>query len=72
MLLQSDIRKILKLGKKILLTFFLASFSISLGFIISFAIFHNLFDSNSWKAFGAFEWFMAWRDWKYGSNSRGH
>ena len=29
MLLQSDIRKILKLGKKILLTFFLASFSIS-------------------------------------------
>jgi len=53
MLLQSDIRKILKLGKKILLTFFLASFSISLGFIISFAIFHNLFDSNSWKAFGA-------------------
>ncbi len=53
MLLQSDIRKILKLGKKILLTFFLASFSISLGFIISFAIFHNYFEADSWKAFGA-------------------
>jgi len=53
MLLQSDIRKILKLGKKILLTFFLASFSISIGFIVSFMIFHNLFEPNSWKAFGA-------------------
>jgi len=53
MLLQSDIRKILKLGKKILLTFFLASFSISIGFILSFMIFHNLFEPNSWKAFGA-------------------
>ncbi|HHD81100.1 MAG TPA: DUF819 family protein, partial [Campylobacterales bacterium] len=53
MLLQSDIRKILKLGKKILLTFFIASFSISIGFIVSFMIFHNLFEPNAWKAFGA-------------------
>jgi uncharacterized membrane protein len=53
MLLQSDIRKILKLGKKILLTFFLASFSISLGFIVMFALFHNLFEEGSWRAFGA-------------------
>ena len=53
MLLQSDIRKIFKLGKKILLTFFLASFSIALGFIIAFNIFHNYFDSDAWKAFGA-------------------
>jgi uncharacterized membrane protein len=53
MLLQSDIREILKLGKKILLTFFLASFSISLGFIVSFSIFHNYFNENAWKAFGA-------------------
>ena len=53
MLLQSDIRKILKLGKKILLTFFLASFSISLGFIIMFALLHNFFEVESWKAFGA-------------------
>jgi len=53
MLLQSDIRKILKLGKKILLTFFLATCSISIGFILSFMIFHNLFEPNAWKAFGA-------------------
>ena len=53
MLLQADIRKILKLGKKILLTFFLASFSISIGFIVSFGLFHNFFKADAWKAFGA-------------------
>ena len=53
MLLQSDIRKIFKLGKKILLTFFLASFSISLGFIIMFALLHNSFETEAWKTFGA-------------------
>ncbi len=53
MLLQSDIRKILKLGKKILLTFFLASLSISLGFIIMFALLHSFFEAESWKAFGS-------------------
>jgi len=53
MLLQSDIRKILKLGKKILLTFFLASMSISIGFIVMFALFHTFFDAEAWKAFGA-------------------
>jgi len=53
MLLQADIRKILRVGRRMLLTFALASFSISLGFIIAFAIFHNYFEPNSWKAFGA-------------------
>jgi len=53
MLLQSDIRAILKLGKKILLTFFLASVSISLGFIIMFALMHSLFEEEAWRAFGA-------------------
>jgi uncharacterized membrane protein len=53
MLLQSDIRVILKLGKRTLLTFFLASCSISLGFIVAFAIFHTNFDGEAWKAFGA-------------------
>jgi uncharacterized membrane protein len=53
MLLQSDIRKILKLGKKILLTFFLASASISIGFIVMFLLFQNFFDAGAWKAFGA-------------------
>ena len=53
MLLQSDIRAILKLGKKILLTFFLASISISLGFIIMFALLQNFFEAEAWKTFGA-------------------
>ncbi len=53
MLLQSDIRAILKLGKKILLTFFLASLSISLGFIVMFTLMHSLFENDSWRAFGA-------------------
>ncbi len=53
MLLQSDIRKVLKLGKKILLTFFLASLSISLGFMIMFALLHTFFEPQAWKAFGA-------------------
>jgi len=53
MLLQSDIRKIFKLGKKILLTFFLASISISLGFIVMFTLMNGFFEAESWKAFGA-------------------
>ena len=53
MLLQTDIRNILKLGKKILLTFFLASLSISLGFIMMFALLHNFFEEGAWRAFGA-------------------
>lgn len=53
MLLQSDIRKILKLGKKILLTFFLASISIALGFIVMYFLLHGYFESDAWRAFGA-------------------
>jgi len=53
MLLQSDVRKIFKLGKKILLTFFLASISISLGFIVMFTLMNGFFEAESWKAFGA-------------------
>jgi len=53
MLLQSDIRKIFDLGLKFLLTFFLASLSISLGFIIMFALLHNSFEPEAWKTFGA-------------------
>jgi uncharacterized membrane protein len=53
MLLQSDIRKIFNLGLKFLLTFFLASFSISLGFIIMFALLHGSFEPEAWKTFGA-------------------
>jgi len=53
MLLQADLRKIAKLGKKMLFTFFLASLSIALGFIGMFLLFHTLFEPDAWRAFAA-------------------
>jgi len=53
MLLSADMREIFKLGKKMLLTFFLASVSIAIGFIGTFTLFHTYFEPNSWKAFAA-------------------
>jgi len=53
MLLHADLRKIARLGKKMLLTFFLAAFSIALGFIGMFALFHSAFEPDAWRAFAA-------------------
>lgn len=53
MLLSADMREIFKLGKKMLLTFFLASTSIALGFIGMFTLFHTYFGEESWKPFAA-------------------
>lgn len=53
MLLSADMREIFKLGKKMLLTFLLASVSIALGFIGMFALFHSAFGAQSWKPFAA-------------------
>ena len=53
MLLTADIRQIFKLGKKMLLTFLLASVSIAIGFIGMFALFHHHFARDAWKAFAA-------------------
>jgi uncharacterized membrane protein len=53
MLLLADMREIFKLGKKMLLTFLLASVSIALGFVGMFALFHTSFGAESWKAFAA-------------------
>lgn len=53
MLLSADMREIFKLGKKMLLTFFLASVSIAIGFIGTFALFHTYFEPESWKPFAA-------------------
>lgn len=53
MLLRCDIRKIFKLGPKMLGGFFAASISIGLGFIITYAILHGPLGPNSWKALGA-------------------
>jgi uncharacterized membrane protein len=53
MLLSADMREIFKLGKKMLLTFFLASLSIALGFVGTFALFHSYFEPDAWRAFAA-------------------
>jgi len=53
MLLSADMREIVKLGSKMLFTFILASFSIAVGFIGSFALFHTYFAPDAWKAFAA-------------------
>jgi len=53
MLLLADMREIFKLGKKMLLTFLLASVSIALGFVGMFTLFHSSFGTESWKAFAA-------------------
>lgn len=53
MLLLADMREIVKLGKKMLLTFLLASVSIAMGFIGMFALFRTSFGAESWKAFAA-------------------
>ena len=53
MLLRCDIRKILKLGPKMLGGFFAASVSIGIGFIATYAILHGVLGAGSWKALGA-------------------
>ena len=53
MLLRCDIRKILKLGPKMLGGFCAASVSIGIGFIATYAILHGVLGAGSWKALGA-------------------
>ena len=53
MLLLADMRQIIKLGRKMLLTFLLASTSIAIGFVGMFALFASSFGTESWKAFAA-------------------
>ncbi len=53
MLLKSDLRKIRRLGGKMLLGFFSASISIGIGFVVSFAIFSRWMEPIAWKAFAA-------------------
>lgn len=53
MLLRCDLRKIIKLGPRMLFGFFLATVSIGLGFIISYWMFGGALGADSWKALGA-------------------
>lgn len=53
MLLRCDLRKILHLGPKMLIGFLAASFSIGFGFLLSYALMHNMLGENAWGALGA-------------------
>ncbi|CBH20358.1 conserved membrane protein of unknown function [Acetoanaerobium sticklandii] len=53
MLLRCDLRKIFKLGPKMLIGFFSASISIGVGFVVSYAIFKGFFPADTWKSFAA-------------------
>lgn len=53
MLLRCDLRKIFKLGPKMLIGFFSASISIMIGFIVTYALFKGFYEADTWKAFAA-------------------
>lgn len=53
MLLRCDIRKIIKLGPKMLIGFFSASLTIMVGFVVAFAIMKGAIGSNAWMGLGA-------------------
>ncbi|MCF2859978.1 DUF819 family protein [Pseudoalteromonas sp. SMS1] len=53
MLLRADLRDIVKLGPKLLGTFFAATLSIVLGFVVSFALFQSVLSDNAALTFGA-------------------
>ena len=53
MLLRCDIRQILKLGPKMLLGFFCATFSIAFAFIATYAVMHPLLGDEAWRGLGA-------------------
>ncbi|WP_163527796.1 DUF819 domain-containing protein [Halobacillus ihumii] len=53
MLLNCDLRKLVKLGPKMLIGYVAASFSIILGFVLTFLMFQGLYAPETWQAFGA-------------------
>ncbi|MED3646571.1 DUF819 family protein [Halalkalibacterium halodurans] len=53
MLLQCDLRKIIKLGPKLLITYFVAAFSIVLGFTLTYLVMQSFFLDDTWRAFSA-------------------
>ncbi len=53
MLLRCDLKKIIKLGPKMLIGFFAATISIGLGFVVAYAIMHGALGEGAWKALGS-------------------
>ncbi|GAA1197331.1 DUF819 domain-containing protein [Prauserella alba] len=53
LLFKCDIRKIIKLGPKLLLTFVISALSIAVGFVVAFLIFQATLEGEAYKALGA-------------------
>ncbi len=53
MLLHCDLKKILKLGPRMLIGFFSSSITIGIGFVVTYAIFRSHFEVDTWKTFAA-------------------
>lgn len=53
LLFKCDIRKIIKLGPKLLLTLLVTSLSIVIGFIVAYLILQSFLDDEAWRALGA-------------------
>jgi len=53
LLFNCDIRQIIKLGPRLIITFFVATFSIILGFTIVYLLFQGFYASETWRAFAA-------------------
>ncbi len=53
MCLRCNLKEIIKLGPRLTLTFFTATFSIALGFIISYLVFRGFFESDTHLAFAS-------------------
>jgi uncharacterized membrane protein len=53
MLLRCDLRKIIKLGPKMLIGFFSATVSIGLGFVVAFVIMKGAIGVDAWQSLGA-------------------
>lgn len=53
MLLRCDLRKIVKLGPKMLIGFFAATITIMIGFIVTYMVFKGFYEPDTWKSFAA-------------------
>lgn len=53
LLFRCDVRKIVRLGPKLLLTYLVTAISIVIGFIVSYLLFQGLLDDGSWRGLAA-------------------
>lgn len=53
MLLRCDLKKIFKLGPRMLLGFFSSSLTIGIGFVVTYFLFKSYYEPHTWKTFAA-------------------